>query len=279
MPRPGSVAYTSQHIGNRIGHSHRTLRPLPAGLDQPRNMPLARMITQTEPAHTEAPIKRPRPTQRGHRLYSRTLNLFGRSALIRRHVLANGNPPHGSTDKRHTQQLEQSPTFLVRLRIGDERDGHPSCFLDLVRLDLRKNNLLAQAERIIAAAIEGPIRDSLEIANSRQCDMNQSVEKLVHALLPQSDHATNRNPFAQLEVSDGLFSARHYRLLSGDGGDLGYGGIENLDILRGLSESDIHGNFFQPRHLHGVLVAELLHHRRHHFVSILLLQSRHSIPT
>ena len=80
------------------------------------------------------------------------------------------------------------------------------------------------------------------------------------------DHAANRNPFPQLEVSDGLFSARHHRLLSGDGGDFGYGGIENLDILRCLSESDIHGNFFQPRHLHGVLVAELLHHRRHHFV-------------
>ena len=75
---------------------------------------------------------------------------------------------------------------LIRLRIGDERDGHPSCFLDLVRLDLRKNNLLAQAERIIAATIEGPIRDPLEIANSRQCDVNQSVEKLVHALLPQA---------------------------------------------------------------------------------------------
>ena len=62
----------------------------------------------------------------------------------------------------------------------------PSCFLYLVRLDLRKNNLLTQAERIITATIEGPIRDPLEIANSRQCDVNQSVEKLVHALLPQA---------------------------------------------------------------------------------------------
>src|SRR6185503_9573545 len=87
---------------------------------------------------------------------------------------------------------EQRPRLVVRLRGGIDGDVHPADRVDLVVIDLRENDLLLDAEGIVAAAVEGAVRHAAEIADAGNRDVHQAVEEFVHARAAQGDHAAHR---------------------------------------------------------------------------------------
>src|SRR5215813_2185715 len=60
-----------------------------------------------------------------------------------------------SLSKGHSQTLQQSPCLFIVARTGHNRNVHAAQLVDLVEIDLRKNELLANSDRVIAAAIKG----------------------------------------------------------------------------------------------------------------------------
>src|SRR6185312_587421 len=115
--------------------------------------------------------------------------------------------------ERHAQQLQQLSRFLVGPRRRDYRDVHPARLVDLHVVDLGKQQLVFQAERVVAAAVEALRRDAAEIADAGQRDGNQPVEELPHALAAQGDHRADRHALPDLELCDRLLRARAHRLM------------------------------------------------------------------
>src|SRR6185503_9255964 len=106
--------------------------------------------------------------------------------------------------------------------------------VDLVVLDLREDDLLADAHREVAAAVEPTRRDATEVANARQRDVHQAVEELPHALAAQGDHDADLLALAELEDGDVLLGAGDDRGLAGDGPELLDRVVDHLGLVLGL---------------------------------------------
>ena len=89
--------------------------------------------------------------------------------------------------ERSAQSLQQLLGLLVGLSGGDEADVHAADRIDLVEVDLGEDDLLLQAEGVVAAAIEGVAVDAAEVANAGQRDIEEAVNELVHTLTTQGD--------------------------------------------------------------------------------------------
>src|SRR5712664_293169 len=79
------------------------------------------------------------------------------------------------------ERRQQRPRLVVGFRRGGDGDVHAPQDVDLVVIDLREDDLLLEAEAVVAPAVEGAVRDAAEIADARHGDVHQAVEELVHA--------------------------------------------------------------------------------------------------
>src|SRR6202043_4079487 len=68
----------------------------------------------------------------------------------------------------HSHELQELARLLVGLRRRHHRDVHAARLVDLHVVDLRKQQLVAQAKRVVAAAVETARRHALEVADARQ---------------------------------------------------------------------------------------------------------------
>src|SRR5437764_250828 len=118
----------------------------------------------------------------------------------------------------HPELAQQKARLLVVLRRSDDGDVHSLGLVDLGHVDLREDDVIADAEGVVAAAVERLGRHAAEVAHARQRDIDQAVEELVHLLAAQGDPRADRLSLAQLEAGDRLLGLGHHRLLSGDGG-------------------------------------------------------------
>src|SRR5512142_1664666 len=71
----------------------------------------------------------------------------------------------------HAEHFQQLRCLLIVLCRCYDRDFHAADLVDLVVLNLRENQLLAQAKGIVAATIESVARNSPEITHPRQHDV------------------------------------------------------------------------------------------------------------
>src|SRR4029079_1347602 len=101
-------------------------------------------------------------------------------------------------------------------RRGADRDVHAPDIVDLVVIDLRENDVLLDAERIVAAAVKALRLETTEVAHARQCDIHEAVEEFVHPRLAERHLAADRLAIAQLGSRDRLARAGEYGLLGGD---------------------------------------------------------------
>src|SRR3546814_3520590 len=67
-----------------------------------------------------------------------------------------------------------------------------------------EHDLFLQSQRVIAASVERLRVHAAEVANARQRNRDQTVEKLVHPLAAKRHLAADRHAFAQLEAGDRL---------------------------------------------------------------------------
>src|SRR5579875_3049523 len=221
---------------------------------------------------------RDRPHRR-QRLYARVLYFGVRAWRTRWEVLAivsyvlAGGRRAAVLRERHADRLQEGEGLLVgRCRRGD-RDVESADLIDLVVVDLREDDLLADPEGIVAAAVEGARVEAAEVADPRDRHRHEAVEELVCALVAQGDGHADRHALADLELGDRLARAADARPLAGDGGQLLDRGIEHLGVLLGLAHAHVDRHLDDLGRLHGTRVAEALDERGTDLLEVPGLQS------
>src|SRR4029453_1432382 len=104
-----------------------------------------------------------------------------------------------SGSEGHAEVREQRLALGVVAGARHHRDVQPRDVLHRVVVDLGEDDLLADPEREVAAAVERLDRPALEVAHARQRHVHEPVEELPHALAAQCHGAANRLALAQLE--------------------------------------------------------------------------------
>src|SRR5580704_8092392 len=194
-------------------------------------------------------------------------------------INARGSGVHSVRPERHPDELQQLSCFLVRSRRGDDRDIHAAGLVDLHVVDFGKQQLIPQAERVIATAVESTGRDALEIANAGQRNRHETIEEFPHPVAAQRDHRGDRHALAHLERGNRLLGAARDRLLAGDARQLVGTHVHQLGVRRRLAEAHVDDHLLDLGDRHQVLVAELLGQSRHDFLLVLLFQPVHLSTT
>ena len=82
---------------------------------------------------------------------------------------------------------EHGAGFCVVGGGGHERDVHALDLLDLGVVDLLEDQVVADPQRVAAAAVEALRRHAAEVANARQRDGQQAIEEIPHAIAAQRE--------------------------------------------------------------------------------------------
>ena len=160
---------------------------------------------------------------------------------------------------------------------GHKSDVHTAHGVDLVVVDLGEDQLLFDAQGVVAAAIEGVAVDSAEVAHAGQGHAEQPVHELVHALAAQGDLHAHGHALAQLEVRHALFGLAHDGLLAGDLGNVAQNGLDHFLVVLGFAAAHVHDNLIELGDLHNALVAKLAHEGGSNLADILFFQTCHCV--
>src|SRR5258708_29906964 len=106
--------------------------------------------------------------------------------------------------ERHAELREERLGVLVGPGRGHEDDVHAANLVDLVVHDLREDQLLAQPERVVAAAVEALARHAPEVAHAWQRHVDEAVEGLVHPGAAERHLPADWHALAPLDGRDRL---------------------------------------------------------------------------
>src|SRR6266576_3120821 len=242
----------------------------PRRLLHARDLSLRREHAKTDAADAELPHVRARPSAEIAAVVLRDGVLVFTESTIHGRLLSHSvstSLPEGEPELR-----QQRARLVVGTRGGDEGELETPQFVDLVVLDFREYQLLAQPERVVTVPVEAGRRDAAEITNPGQPDGEQLVDELVHARAAKRHLDPDRQAGAPLEIRDRLARLQHDRLLAGDLLQIRGRGVQRLGIGDRLPDPDVDDDLDQARHLHGVGVGEALDQRRDDLVRVALLQ-------
>src|SRR5262249_48146698 len=130
--------------------------------------------------------------------------------------------------------------------------------LDVVVVDLREDDLLADADRVVAAPVERLRREAPEVADARDRDRDEPVEELPHAVAAQRDARTDRHAFAELETGDRLAGGALLGALSGDRRQLLDRAVERLRLDLRVADAHVERDLREPRDAHDRAQAEVV---------------------
>ena len=176
--------------------------------------------------------------------------------------------------ERKAELAEQGISLLVGRSRRNEGDLHAEDLGDLVDVDLREDDLLADAQGVVALAVELLV-DALEVADTRQGDGDQTLEELVHLRVAQRHAHADGHALTQLEVRDILARTGLDGLLTGDERQLGFGHVDEFLVGDSLAHTLVDDDLLKLRALHDGRVAELLHKGRDDLLLILGLECRY----
>src|SRR5579872_852523 len=224
---------------------------LPAALRHAGNRALVRQLAQADPAEAELAIHRAwaaaavaaQMDPRRELLRALGLDdqrLLGHALLLPSPIL---------TGERKAERGEERKGLVVVLRGGRDRDVEPADVGDRVVVDLRKDDLLADAERVVAAPVERAGVEPAEVADARQRDRDQTVEELPHPRAAQRHARADRHPLAELERRDRLARLAHLRALARDRRELVDCGIEKLRVGLRVADAHVERDLLDARHL------------------------------
>ena len=260
------VADAGQHVGDRIGNVHRLYQ-----LDfvTPGQLAQQGALAEADAAQAETAHVATRPAAHEAAVVAAHVETaacasalaisdflaidcsFGlpfASALRLLHQLAKGMPSSCSS------RFDSSSV----LRGGDDAHFEPAQPVDLVVVDLREGELLAQAERVVAAAVEDSGRHAAEVADAGQGQRVRRSRKS-HMRSPRS---VTLAPIGLPVRSRNWAIERRARVTIGFwpviAGQVADRRVERLGVGQGLAQADVDDDLGKLRHLHGVLVAELL---------------------
>jgi hypothetical protein len=84
----------------------------------------------------------------------------------------------------------------------------------------------------------------------------------------QRHFAADRIAFADLEARFGFARVVDDRLLTGDQRHVAHGVVHDLLVANGFAHAHVQRDLHEPRHLHHVLIGELLHQTRTDVVDV-----------
>src|SRR3954447_8265392 len=113
------------------------------------------------------------------------------------------------TGERHAEPGEERVRVLVACGAGCDGDVEAADVGDRVVVDLRKDDLLADAERVIAAPVERARVEPTEVADARERDRDEAVEELPHPRAAQRHARADGHALAELEARHRLPRAAH----------------------------------------------------------------------
>src|SRR5262249_54053663 len=145
----------------------------------------------------------------------------------------------------------------------------------LVRVNLWENHLLRQAKAVIAVPVEALGVDAAEVADTRQGDADESVEKLIHPLAAQSHPTADLVALTQAESAHRLAGLGDLGPLAGDLGQLVSRLLHAILILQGLPHTHVNNNLLESWQTERVLTAELFRKLRHNFLFVTIKQASH----
>ena len=103
--------------------------------------------------------------------------------------------------ERKTELLEKCISLLVCLGGCHESDFHTVNARVLVHVDLREDDLLLEAEGIVAISVK-LLGNTVEVADTREGDADEPLEELVHLDVAESNLHSDRLALAEVEVGD-----------------------------------------------------------------------------
>src|SRR5204863_2571362 len=168
---------------------------------------------------------------------------------------------------------ERQPLLVVRRR-GRDRHVETADARDRVVVDLRKDDLLADPERKVPAAVERAGVEPAEVADARERDRHQAVEELPHPGAAQRDARAYGHPLAKLEASDRLTGEAYLGTLAGDRGQLLDRAVELLRLGLGLAHAHVERDLLHPRDLPDAAQAEVVLQARLVLLLVAVLESR-----
>src|ERR1700687_4641514 len=142
--------------------------------------------------------------------------------------------------ERHPQEPEQCPAFIIALGSCDYGYIHSLYLINLVIINFRKYQLFLDSKGIIPLPVESFGRDPLEVTDTGQGHVEQPVEKLVHLILAERNHAADRHPLTELESGYRLLCLGDNGLLPGNDGHFFHCGANYLDVLDGFAQRHIY---------------------------------------
>src|SRR5690606_24508666 len=80
------------------------------------------------------------------------------------------------------QGAQQGAAFVIGLCGGGDGDVHAAQLVNLVVVDLGKDDLLAHAQGIVAMTVEGLGVQAAEVAHTRDGNRHQTVQEFVHTI-------------------------------------------------------------------------------------------------
>src|SRR5918993_824924 len=245
---------------------------LPARLRDAGQLADERPLAEADTAQREAAHERAGPAAHGaavvplHRVLGLALCLRDQRLLC--HV----TPPRALAGEGHAEELKQLLALLVGLRRRHDADLQPAETVHLVVIDLGKGELLAEAQRVVAPAVEGPARHAPEVADARKREPREALQEVPHPLAAKGDLYADGVAGPDAELGNRPLGAGDDRLLARDELQVADRGIHRLGVLEGLAQPDVDDDLVDLGHLVAVPVLELLHERRDHLGGVALPQ-------
>ena len=110
------------------------------------------------------------------------------ACLIFMLVLAIVFSPLYLLNKRHAEQAEQFLALLIGLGRSNKDHFHAADLFHLIVLDFGEDQLLADAQGVVAAAVEGLVAYAAEVAQTGQSDLH----KYNYSYVPGEETKTHR---------------------------------------------------------------------------------------
>src|SRR5207248_7076124 len=108
------------------------------------------------------------------------------------------------TTEREAERPQERATLLVVGCGGADGDVHAAHRVDLVVVDFREDQLLGDAERVVAATVERVGVHAPEVADAGDGDADEPVVELPHPVAPARDLGSDRGALPQFEARDRL---------------------------------------------------------------------------
>src|SRR4029450_6459179 len=106
--------------------------------------------------------------------------------------------------EREAECAQPRTALVVASCSGHDRDVHAPDRVDLVVIDLRKDQLLGDTERVVAAPVERARVHAAEVTDPRDREAHEAVVELPHPIAAQRDLGADRVPLTELEARGGL---------------------------------------------------------------------------